>query len=93
MPIIKNFFYVVGIAFLFGLQSVNPDKDVPRQFVLILQSNNFWTMVKIGTLVLTALEWAFCGPVSSSSATDDLKGFWVGLKKLAAKFAPARGTR
>lgn len=93
MPLIKNFFYVVGIAFLFGLQSVNPDKDVLRQFVLILQSDNFWTIVKIGTLVLTALEWAFCGPVSSSSATDDLKGFWGGLKKLAAKFAPARETR
>lgn len=93
MPIIKNFFYTVAIAFLLGLQTVNPDKDLLRQFVLILQSDNFWTIVKIGTLALTALEWAFCGPVSSSSATDDIKGFWGALKKLAAKFAPARGTR
>lgn len=90
MPIIKNFFYTVALAFLLGLQSVNPDKDLLRQFVLILQSDNFWTIVKLGTLVLTALEWAFSAPVSSSSATDDLKDFWGVLKKLAAKFAPAR---
>ncbi|MCC8455872.1 hypothetical protein LMJ43_37025, partial [Streptomyces rochei] len=67
MPIVKNFFYTVGIAFLVGLQSVNPDKDLLRQFVLMLQSDNFWTIVKLGTLVLTALEWIFSAPVSSSS--------------------------
>ncbi|MBN3776166.1 hypothetical protein G3O06_01125 [Burkholderia sp. Ac-20345] len=93
MIIVKNFFYAVGIAFLLGLQAVNADKDLLRQFVLILQSDNFWMIVMLGTLILTALESAFCGPVSSSSATDDLKGFWGVLKKLAAKFAPARGTR
>jgi hypothetical protein len=90
MPIIKNFFYTVGISFLLGLQSVNPDKDLLRQFVLMLQSDNFWTIVKLGTVVLTALEWVFSPSVSSSSPTDDLKDFWAALKKLAAKFAPAR---
>ncbi|CAB3735326.1 hypothetical protein LMG22037_05955 [Paraburkholderia phenoliruptrix] len=89
MPIVKNFFYTVGIAFLVGLQSVNPDKDLLRQFVLMLQSDNFWTIVKLGTLVLTALEWIFSAPVSSSSPTDDLKDFWGALKRLASQLAPA----
>ncbi|PNE59629.1 hypothetical protein A8H39_00325 [Paraburkholderia fungorum] len=90
MFIVRNFFYVVGIAFLFGLQSVNPDNDVLRQFVLILQADNFWTVVKIGTLILCALEWSFSVPVSSTSALDDLKSLWDVLKKVATKFMPTR---
>ncbi|CAB3754078.1 hypothetical protein [Paraburkholderia humisilvae] len=90
MPLVKNFFYAVAIGFLFALQGVNPDKDLLRQFVLILQSDIFWTFVKLGTLLLTAFECAFSGPASSSSVTDDLKDLWAGLKKVAAKYTPAR---
>jgi hypothetical protein len=90
MFIVRNFFYVVGITFLFGLQSVNPDKDLLRQFVLILQTDNFWTVVKIGTVILCALEWSFSTPVSSTSVFDDLKSLSEALKKVAAKLMPTR---
>lgn len=90
MFVIKNFFYAVAAAFLLGLQSVNPDKDLLRQFVLILQSDNFWTLVKLGTVVLSALEWGFSIPSSASSAFGDLKDLADSLRKVTMKFMPAR---
>jgi hypothetical protein len=90
MFIVRNFFYAVGIAFLFALQSVNPDKDVLRQFVLMLQLDNFWTVVKIGTVILCALDWSFSTPLSSTSFFEDLMSLPEALKNIAAKLMPTR---
>jgi len=57
--IYRNFFYAVGLILLVGASTLNQDTVELKQFIALLQSQNFYPLVGIVTAILCGLEWFY----------------------------------
>jgi hypothetical protein len=79
---LRNFFYAVGIVFLAGILSMDPERTQLRDILVFVQSSQFWWHVGLGTPLLIWLQY-----VGPQAIANELKVATNALERFVSLFS------